>query len=223
MAIASDSSLMPTAARWRVPSVPPIGASVRGRTQAAARMRLPRMITAPSCRGVFGVKIWISVCRVRIAVLGHAAIGVILQARFALDDDQRADPLPRELQNGADDLVNRLADLLLGAGEGEIEPGARLAELLEGAAQFRLEDHRHGDDEGREGDLQQAAERGERELLDRTAITPRRMAIPLSSGIARVPRATVSSQKKIDRHDEDIEQRERCQAREYPRQFEGDQ
>ena len=55
MTAASVFSLMPTAARWRVPSprITPL-ASASGRMHAAAMIRSSRITTAPSCRGVFG-------------------------------------------------------------------------------------------------------------------------------------------------------------------------
>ena len=53
----SVSSVMPMAARWRVPSLrESAGLVVSGRKQAAAAMRSFWMITAPSCSGRPGRK-----------------------------------------------------------------------------------------------------------------------------------------------------------------------
>ena len=52
MATASFSSVRPIAARWRVPSSrDTLGFTESGRKQAAAAMRSPWTITAPSCSG----------------------------------------------------------------------------------------------------------------------------------------------------------------------------
>ena len=56
---ASVDSVMPMAARWRVPSSREREwSSVSCKMQAAATMRSPRTITAPSCKGVFGSKMF---------------------------------------------------------------------------------------------------------------------------------------------------------------------
>ncbi len=61
MATASDSSVRPMAARWRVPrSRSSFGLTVSGRKHAAAAIRVSWMITAPSCSGVDGWKIVVS-------------------------------------------------------------------------------------------------------------------------------------------------------------------
>jgi hypothetical protein len=58
---ASVSSVIPMAARWRLPSVrESAGFTVRGRKQAAAAMRLPCTTTAPSWSGVLGLKMLMS-------------------------------------------------------------------------------------------------------------------------------------------------------------------
>ena len=55
---ASDCSEIPIAERWRVPnSWLRLRASVKGSRQLAATIRLPRITTAPSCKGVSGSKI----------------------------------------------------------------------------------------------------------------------------------------------------------------------
>ena len=164
-----------------------------------------------------------SVCRVRIASSRHAAIGVLLQPRLPLDDDQRADSLPRELHDGTADLINRLLDVLLGVREGEIEPGARLAELFECAPQFRLEDDRHGDHEGGEGDFQQPSERGEIERRGENGDHAEQNGDATQERHRPRPARHREQPEENNRHDENIEQRERRQAREYPRQFEGNQ
>ena len=59
--IASEISLMPIAARWRVPNDFGTSLCVTGRMQRAATMRSPSMTTAPSCNGEFLKKIlWIN-------------------------------------------------------------------------------------------------------------------------------------------------------------------
>ena len=59
--VASEISLMPRPARWRVPrSRPTPVVSDRCRRHAADMMRSPRTMTAPSCSGVFGSKMFSS-------------------------------------------------------------------------------------------------------------------------------------------------------------------
>ena len=62
MTTASLSSVMPMAARWRVPSVLlTLGLLVSGRKHPAAVIRPLRMISAPSCSGEVVTKtLWIS-------------------------------------------------------------------------------------------------------------------------------------------------------------------
>ena len=58
--IASEISLMPIAARWRVPNDFGTSLCVTGRMQRAATMRSPSMSTAPSCSGAFLKKMFLS-------------------------------------------------------------------------------------------------------------------------------------------------------------------
>ena len=79
---ASETSLVPTPARWRVPrSLGRCGLSLSGMTQPAAATRPPRTMTAPSCRGEFLKKRLRSSCSdscasTMVPVLKYSSSGV---------------------------------------------------------------------------------------------------------------------------------------------------
>ena len=95
-ATASVSSVMPSAARWRVPNRSDRLISVSGRSAAAARMPSPRMITAPSWSSVRGAKIVVSSSCDRSEWSMTPDLGDLLEARLPLEHDQRAVAVARQ-------------------------------------------------------------------------------------------------------------------------------
>jgi hypothetical protein len=137
---ASLSSERPTAARWRVP-VLPMSRAERGKTQPAARMRSPSMMTPPSWRGVWGKKMVARSSAVTSGIEAGAGFLDGAGADFAFDGDEGADLVGGEAGDGLDDFVEHAA-FAQGGGEDVL-----LAEFGEGAADFGLEDDDEGDDE----------------------------------------------------------------------------
>ena len=91
-ATASLTSVMPSAARWRRPICRSVTVSpeVSGMTQAAATMREPLRITAPSCSGRVGIEDLHQQFDRHGRIKPHAAVGVVFEAHLPLDDNQAA-------------------------------------------------------------------------------------------------------------------------------------
>ena len=146
---ASVCSVMPRAARWRVPKRSVwIDVSASGSSAPAATIRSSRMITAPSWSGDFGREDRAQQVGRHVAVDHHPGLGDLLEAGLALEHDQGALAVGRQLGRGARDLGR---DVLDGARLGRRqEPAERAdpADPLERPPQLRLED----DDEGEQAD-----------------------------------------------------------------------
>ena len=104
---ASVSSLMHRAERWRMPMcmLAPSGGWPSGNWHAAAAMRPPHRITAPSCSGLRLLKIARSRLADTSAVDRFARLDVHGQGHLALDDDESADAFARHRLGGVGQLV----------------------------------------------------------------------------------------------------------------------
>ena len=146
--MASVCSVVPSAARWRVPNRSAwIVVSPSGRSAPAARILEPRTITAPSWSGDLRREDRPKQVRRQVAVDHHADLGDLLQARLALDHDERAVALGRQRCGRPGHLGG---DVSTRAILGRHQPAQRAdpADAVEGTAELRLED----DDEREQAD-----------------------------------------------------------------------
>ena len=110
MTTASVCSVMPRAARWRVPNRSVwIDVSASGRSAPAATIRSSRMITAPSWSGGPRREDRAQQVGRHVAVDHHAGLGDLLEAGLALEHDERAVAVGGQLGRRPGDLGRRRA------------------------------------------------------------------------------------------------------------------
>ena len=109
-ATASVSSVMPSAARCRVPNRSDRLISVSGRSAAAARIRPSRMMTAPSWSDGPRREDRAQELAREVGVDHDAGLGDLLEAGVALEHDQGAVALARQHARGLGDLGGDVLD-----------------------------------------------------------------------------------------------------------------
>ncbi len=158
---ASLCSVRPTAARWRVPMRPTPGmVSASGSTQPAATSRASRMITAPSCSEVPGMKMVASISAVTSPLMRTPVAAMF--SRPVSRSNTTSAPVLRSLSDDgrADHLVDGALRVSPGVLAEQRAHRPEPAHLVERAAQLGLEEDDRRDDDRLaavgEDELQQA-------------------------------------------------------------------